>query len=331
MKIISAANELKPGSHKVCLAIGFFDGVHLGHQQIIRQTIADARQHDARALVITFDRHPNTVVAPDRVPPLIYSLPQKLRVIASLGVDTLWPIHFDEKFSEQTGGDFIRRLACDLGKIQSLCVGADFVFGHQRSGNVALLEKLGGELGFTVHGLAAVSLDGRIVSSTRIREAIRSGNLDAASQMLGRAYSLAGKVVRGDQLGQKLGFPTANLDVSDLLLPPNGVYAARATHRTGAAPVSNQFPAPAEQKDGDRRDAGPTYRAVLNIGRRPTVQNPTPVLRVEVHLLDFSGDLYGRELEITFAAKLRDEKKFASLDELKAQISRDVAEAGHRF
>ena len=307
MKLIRNAKDLKPGNRPVCLAIGFFDGVHLGHQQIIRQTIADARRHDALALALTFDRHPNTVVAPDRVPPLIYSLSQKLRVIGSLGVDALWPIHFDEKFSGQTGGDFIRRLARDLGKIQSLCVGADFVFGRQRSGNVALLEKLGGELGFAVHGLAAVALDGQIVSSTRIREAIRAGNLDAASQMLGRAYSLAGKVVRGDQLGRKLGFPTANLDAACLVLPPKGVYIAHVNV------------------------GGKNFHAVLNIGHRPTLQNPTPQLRVEAHLLDFNGDLYGQELEIEIGEKLRDERKFGSLEELKAQISRDVAEAGRRF
>jgi hypothetical protein len=195
MNVIHAVKELKPGSRKVCLAIGFFDGVHLGHQQIIRQTIADAHQHDAIVLVITFDRHQNVVVAPDHVPPLIYSLPQKLGVIESLGADTLLLIHFDERFSGQTGENFIRRLARDAGKIQSLCVGADFVFGHKRSGNVALLKKLGGELGFTVHGLAAVSLDNQIVSSTRIREAIRSGNLDAASQMLGRPYAISGRAM----------------------------------------------------------------------------------------------------------------------------------------
>ncbi|MFZ0828896.1 MAG: bifunctional riboflavin kinase/FMN adenylyltransferase [Verrucomicrobiia bacterium] len=333
MKLIHAANELKPGSKKVCLAIGVFDGVHLGHQQIIRQTVADARQHDALSLVITFDRHPNTVVAPDRVPPLIYSLPQKLRAIASLGTDTMLQIHFDENFSGQTGEAFIRSLARDLGKIQSVCVGADFVFGRQRSGNVALLQKLGDELAFTVHGLAAVSLDSQIVSSTRIRETIRSGNLDAASQMLGRAYSLAGVVVRGDQIGHKLGFPTANLDTTGLLLPPNGVYAALAYCRAGVAPISNQSPAPAEQKDGDRRDAGPTatHRAVLNIGLRPTLAGPKPQLRVEAHLLDFSGDLYGQELEITFAAKLRDEKKFPSAAALREQIARDITEAGQRF
>ena len=307
MKIIHAANELKPAGREVCLAIGFFDGVHLGHQQIIRQTIADAHQHDAIALVITFDRHPNTVVAPDRVPPLIYSLPQKLVAIESLGADTLLLIHFDEKFSGQTGENFIRSLACDLGKIQSLCVGADFVFGYKRGGNVALLKKLGGELGFTVHGLAAVSLDRQIVSSTRIREAIRSGNLDAASQMLGRPYAIAGRVIAGDGVGRKLGFPTANLDAAGLVLPPKGVYLGLAKIGKKSRPVA------------------------LNIGFRPTLATGGPQLRVEAHLLDFTGDLYGQELEIEIGEKLRDEKKFASLDELKVQISRDVAEAGRRF
>jgi riboflavin kinase/FMN adenylyltransferase len=307
MTIIHAANELKPGSRKTCLAIGVFDGVHLGHQQIIRQTVADARQHDAIALVITFDRHPSTVVAPDRVPPLIYSLPQKLGAIESLGADTLLLIHFDRAFSGQTGEVFIRRLARDLGKIQSLCVGADFVFGYQRSGNVALLEKLGDELGFTVHGLAAVSLDNQIVSSTRIREAIRSGNLDAASQMLGRPYAISGRVVAGDGVGRKLGFPTANLDAAGLVLPPNGIYLGIAKIGTKSQPVA------------------------LNIGFRPTLATGGPQLRVEAHLLDFTGDLYGQELEIEIGDKLRDERKFGSLEELKAQIARDVAEAKRRF
>ena len=187
MKTIHTATELRAGSRKVCLAIGFFDGVHLGHQQIIRQTIADARRHEALALVVTFDRHPNTVVAPNRVPPLIYSLPQKLRAVESLGADTLLLIHFDKPFSEKTGEAFIRELARDLGRLQSLCVGADFTFGHKRSGNVALLRKLGVELNFAVHGMAAVSLDGRVVSSTRIREAIRAGKLDRAAPTRWRA------------------------------------------------------------------------------------------------------------------------------------------------
>ncbi len=306
MKIIHTAKELGNGARKVCLAIGVFDGVHLGHQQIIRQTIADARQHNAIALVLTFDRHPNTVVAPDRVPPLIYSLPQKTRAIEALGSDAMLLLHFDRAFSEQTGETFIRQLARDLGQIQSICVGADFVFGHKRSGDVALLKQLGGEIGFQVHNLAAVALNGHAVSSTRIREAIRLGDFDSASQMLGRAYALAAKVIEGDKLGHKLGFPTANLDATGFVLPPNGVYVAHGTV------------------------CGRMHRAVLNIGHRPTVSQPTPQLRVEVHLLDFSGDLYGEEMEVTFVGKLRDEQKFASLDELKTQIARDIAEARGR-
>ena len=149
MKIIHAPRELQSAGRKVCLAIGFFDGVHLGHQQIVRQTIGNARQHEAIALAITFDQHPNTIVAPDRVPPLIYSLPQKLRAMEGLGVDTLLLIHFDKQFSQQTGEEFIRGLARDLGALQSICVGANFVFGYKRGGNVELLKKLGEELKFT--------------------------------------------------------------------------------------------------------------------------------------------------------------------------------------
>jgi riboflavin kinase/FMN adenylyltransferase len=301
MKIVHSAAELTPG--KVCLAIGVFDGIHLGHQRIIQQTINDAHQHDARAVIVTFDKHPHAVVAPDRVPPLIYSLPQKVRAVAALGADVLLEIPFHQEFSQQTGEAFIRSLARDLGQIQSICVGADFVFGCKRSGDVPLLRKLGAEMHFQVHGLAAITVDGQTVSSTRIRDAIRLGDFAAASRMLGRAYAIAGKVVAGDQLGQKLGFPTANLDTPGLLLPPHGVYAARAG-------LSDK-----------------TFNAVLNIGLRPTLQNPSPTPRVEVHLLDFSGDLYGQELEITFAGKLRDEQKFSSVEALRAQIQKDVAAA----
>jgi riboflavin kinase/FMN adenylyltransferase len=307
VNLIRTANELNAGSRKVCLAIGFFDGVHLGHQQIIRQTITDARQHGALALVITFDQHPNSIVAPARVPPLIYSLPQKLRAIESLRPEALLLIHFDKAFSQKTGETFIRELAGAWTGIQSICVGANFVFGHKRGGNVELLKKLGTELKFVVHGMAAVSLDRKPVSSTRIREAIRAGELDLASQMLGRAYSIAAPVLEGDKLGRRLGFPTANLDPTGLALPPNGVYAIHAIAR------------------------GQRHRAVLNIGTRPTLENPNPAVRVEAHLLDFNGELYGEELEIVFGEKLRDERKFPSVDELKAQIARDIERAQRTF
>ncbi|HEX5397735.1 MAG TPA: bifunctional riboflavin kinase/FAD synthetase [Verrucomicrobiae bacterium] len=301
MKVIQTATELKAGSRKVCLAIGFFDGVHLGHQQIIRQTVTDARQHGAVAVILTFDRHPNSVVAPDRVPALIYSPSQKLRTIEALGADHLLLVRFDEQFSRQSGEDFVRELVRDLGSVQSICVGADFVFGRQRGGNVALLKRIGSETGFSVHGLAAVSLDGRTVSSTRIREAIRKGALDAASQMLGRPYAIAGRVMEGNKIGRELGFPTANLETAGLVLPPGGVYA-------GLTFVKGKF-----------------YRVALNIGTRPTLVSDKPDLRVEAHLLDFNGGLYGTELEIEMAEKLRDERKFASPAELRAQIARDIA------
>ena len=301
MKVIRAANELNNGSRKVCVAIGVFDGVHLGHQQIIRQTVADARGHDAISLVVTFDRHPSAIVAPDKTPPQIFSRSQKLRAIESLGVDALLEIPFDKTFSEKSGETFIRELARDLGKIHSVCVGADFVFGHKRSGNVALLKKLGAELNFQVHGMAELALDGKTVSSTRIREAIRTGNFDAASQMLGRPYAICGRIVEGDRLGRQFGFPTANLDTTNLVLPPNGVYAA-------STKLKEQF-----------------YRVALNIGLRPTVATVQPHLRVEAHLLDFSGDLYGAELELELGVKLREERKFASATELREQIARDVA------
>ena len=307
MKTICSPDELPAARKKVCLAIGVFDGVHLGHQQVIHQTVGDAGQHEALAVVVTFDRHPNVIVAPARVPPLIYPLSKKLRVIESLGADVAWVIRFDEEFSRIPGEQFIRELARNFRSIHSICVGSEFSFGHKRSGNVALLGRLGSELKFIVHGLAAVSLDGDTVSSTRIREAIREGNLDHAGQMLGRPYSLSGPVEKGDQLGRQLGFPTANLGVPGLVIPPLGVYAVHA------------------------RVGGSTHRGLINIGRRPTLQNPDPPLRAEVHLLEFQGEIYGEEMEITFVEKIREERRFASLDDLKQQIARDILRARTLF
>lgn len=313
MRILEHAADLSAAARKVCVAIGVFDGVHLGHQQVIRQTITDARQHSAISVAITFDKHPSSIVAPERTPPLIYSLNQKLRMIAASGVDATLLIKFDREFSLQSGEAFIRNLVRGFGHVHSICVGSNFTFGHKRTGNVALLASLGQELKFVVHGLAAVALDGKVVSSTRIREAIRSGNIDAASQMLGRAYSIAGIVIEGDQLGRKIGIPTANLNVSHLALPPTGVYAA-CVQRVDP-PRSNHLLEP---------QSGPVYKAALNIGFRPTLNSPEPQLRAEVHLLDFDGDLYGQELEVTFVEKLRDEIRFPSLEELKLQIARDL-------
>ena len=303
MRLLHAPTELQAAGKPVCLAIGFFDGVHIGHQQVIRQTLADARPTHALTLVITFDRHPNSVVAPDRVPPLLYSLAQKTRQIASLGVDASLLIHFDREFSLRPGEQFIRDLARELGTIRSVCVGAAFTFGHKRGGNLALLRRLGDELQFAVHGLPAVSLDGSPVSSTRIRDVVAAGDLATAARMLGRSYSLAGPVVEGDRLGRQLGFPTANIDAAGLVRPPIGVYAVRAWV------------------------AGVAIPAVLNIGFRPTLRHAQPQLRIEAHLLDFDQDLYGLELELTFISKLREEKQFGSLAALREQIASDIAAA----
>jgi riboflavin kinase / FMN adenylyltransferase len=307
MYITSTAQELQSGNRRVCLAMGFFDGVHLGHQQIIRQTVSDARRHDAISLVLTFDRHPRTVLAPDCVPPLIYSLPQKIRALGAMSVETLLLLHFDHALCRQPGELFIRNLVRDLKRVQSICVGANFVFGYNRGGNVDMLKKLGQELRFVVHGIASLALDGEAVSSTRIRHCIRSGKLDLAGQMLGRAYSIAGIVTQGDRLGRTLGYPTANIETTGLALPPSGVYVVHATL------------------------SGKNYPAVLNIGYRPTLQNSQPSLRVEAHLLDFKEDIYGQELEITFLEKLRDETKFLSLDDLRLQIARDVEQSRQIF
>ena len=307
MRISRQLSELKPPSGRACVAIGFFDGVHLGHQQVISQMIADARSQETAAVVVTFDAHPNTIVAPERAPRLIYPLEKKLQMIGQLGADATWLIPFNREFSRKTGEEFIREMIAGLGSIGSLCVGGDFAFGHQRSGNVPLLRRLGEELGFQVHGLAAIALDGQTVSSTRIREAIRAGDFDRAGQMLGRAYSLCGPVVRGDGVGHKLGFPTANVQVEGLEIPPTGVYAAHL--RVGTQ----------------------TFRAALNIGFRPTLNSPEPRMQVEAHALDFNGDLYGQPVEIVFVKKLREERKFPSLDALKAQIAADVSDARKSF
>jgi riboflavin kinase/FMN adenylyltransferase len=289
------------GSRPVCLAIGVFDGVHLGHQHVIRQAVADAARHEGISLVITFDRHPAAVLAPARLPPLIYPPEKNMRAIASLGPDTLCILHFDKAFSEITGEQFVRNLARDCGRIQSLSVGRAFTFGHARSGNVALLNAMGKELGFAVHAVEEVSLNGQPVSSTRVREAVRAGRFAEAGKMLGRPYTLCGRIIRGSGVGRQLGVPTANLDVAGLVMPPSGVYAAQALVR------------------------GQRHPAAVNIGARPTLASAARQILVEAHLLDFNGDIYGEEMELAFLEKLREEQKFPSLPELVQQIRQDIA------
>lgn len=307
MKVIHDAAELPGVPRRVCIAIGVFDGVHLGHQQVIRQTIADASHHEAAGVVVTFDRHPNSIVAPQAVPPSVYSRAQKFEAIATLGAEATLEVKFDEVFSRQLAEDFIASLVRGFGSLRSICVGRDFSFGYKRGGNVALLQKLGAQNGFQVHALSAVALDGEMVSSTRIRECIKAGDLDRASQMLGRDYQISGQVVRGDQLGTRLGFPTANVDVGGLVVPPTGVYAVHVFRK---------------------RDL---LRGVANLGVRPTIGSGAEEVRLEVHLMEFNQGLYGEVLTIQFIKHLRREMKFESLEALKSQIARDVEAARNSF
>ena len=307
MKLINQPTDLGGRNRKVCLAIGMFDGVHLGHQQVLRQAIDQSHQHEALSVAITFDRHPATVIAPDKVPALLQTRNQRLRAIESLGVDAALVIRFDKSFCSKPGELFIREMATDFGSIRSISVGANFTFGHRRDGNVELLRILGRALDFRVYGLKAVAIDGKPVSSTRIRIAVREGKLDTAGQMLGRTFAIQGNIVRGDGRGRELGFPTANLATCGLALPPNGVYAAHA--RLGLT----------------------TYRAVLNIGFRPTIPEPNPKPQVEAHLLDFDDDIYGQLIELELIEWLRDEQRFSSADELAMQIKHDIKNARSLF
>jgi riboflavin kinase/FMN adenylyltransferase len=325
MNLLHATAELQAFSRPVCLAIGVFDGVHLGHQRVIRKAVEDAARHGGVSVVITFDRHPAAVLAPARVPPLIYPLSRRLRAIESLGPDAACVIHFDNTFSQTGGEEFVRGLARDCGRLLSLSVGRGFAFGRGRSGNVALLNALGRELHFAVHALAEVSLDGRPVSSTRVREAAGAGRFEEAGRMLGRPYALCGNVIKGSGVGRQMGVPTANLDTTGLVLPPSGVYAARALVRGGS------------------------HAAAVNIGCRPTLTSAAPQVQVEAqpiadcglriadsvvpqvqveaHLLDFAADIYGEEMELAFVKKLREERRFDGLSALREQIARDIARA----
>ena len=285
------------------LAIGVFDGVHLGHRAVIARALSDAEKAGGTAVVVTFDPHPIRLLRPELAPRLLTSTPHKVRLIRALGVPHLLIIPFNRAFAATPPADFIRGLAAAARPLREICVGFEWSFGKGRAGNLALLDQLGHELGFDEVGVPAVEVDGEVVSSTLIRQAVESGELNKASRLLGREYTILGTVTKGAQLGRTLGFPTANLSAHNEQFPPNGVYAVAVTH-------------------GER-----TLRGVANIGVRPTVTNASGERLIEVHLLDWEADLYGADLEVTFHRFLRPEQKFAGLDALRAQIARDAAAA----
>jgi riboflavin kinase/FMN adenylyltransferase len=285
------------------LAIGVFDGVHLGHRAVIERALSDARKEKGTAVVVTFDPHPIRLLRPDQAPRLLTSTPHKIRLIRALGVERLLIIPFDRTFAATAPADFIRALAAAARPLREICVGFEWSFGKNRAGNLALLDKLGHELGFDEIGVPAVEVEGQVVSSTLIRRAVEAGDLAEAARFLGRDYTILGTVTKGAQLGRTLGFPTANLSAHNEQFPPNGVYAV-------------------EIALGDRR-----LRGVVNIGVRPTIENTGGERVIEVHLFDFAEDIYGEDLEITFRRFLRPEQKFPSLDALREQIAADVVSA----
>ena len=288
----------------VVLAIGVFDGVHLGHRAVIERALADARAMRSRTVVVTFDPHPARVLRPERAPHLLTSTAHKLRLIRALGVEELLIIPFDAAFAATPPEEFIRQLAGAAQPLREICVGHQWSFGKGRAGNLELLGRLGEDLHFAEVGVPAVEVDGRIVSSTLIRQAVERGNLADAARLLGREYTILGTVVEGRKLGRTIGFPTANLAAHNEQFPPDGVYAVEVL-RNGDAP---RF-------------------GVANIGVRPTIAAAGGERLLEVHVFDFDGDLYGTDLEIVFRRFLRAEVKFPTLDALRQQIARDAANA----
>lgn len=288
------------------LTIGFFDGVHLGHQKVIGRTIRWAKEKGGESVVITFDRHPKSFLT-NRPESSITSLEHRLVLLERLGIDLAVVIEFDHKIAEMSTEDFVRQIISGWLGTKGMVLGFDCSFGKGKKGDVNLVRKLGEKYGFDVRSCLPVKIDDEIVSSTSIRQKIMSGDLSGAEKMLGRPVSVLGTVVRCIGRGSNLGYPTANLDLHHEVKPPNGVYATKVILRKNE------------------------YYALTNIGYRPTFEEQQETADsdrsyIEVHILDFNDDIYGEVLEVQFLLRLRDEKKFESPEALKAQIKNDTME-----
>ena len=297
------------------VTIGAYDGVHLGHRAVIAEVSRRAAGRGLATAVVTFDRHPASVVRPESAPRLLTDLDQKLELLADTGVDYCLVVTFDEARSRETADAFVREVLAGCLAARVVVVGDDFHFGHRRAGNVDLLRAMGAELGFEVEGLELVDAEGRPadeagrVSSTRIRHALVEGDLDQANALLGRAHEVRGVVAHGDERGRELGFPTANVSVpGDILLPADGIYAGWC-----------------ELADGT------VHPTAISLGRRPTFYVEAHASLLEAHLLDFEGDLYDQHVKVRFAARLRGEERFESVEALIEQIGRDCDEARRRL
>lgn len=304
MKILRSIPELACLPGPLFLAIGVFDGVHRGHQAVISTSAEHARIANGTPVVVTFDPHPMKVLRPMNAPHLLTATEHKIKLIRALGVQHLLVIKFDKAFAATAPEDFVQQLVTHSNPLHEICVGHKWSFGKDRRGNLALLRKLGAQGDFEVVGIPAVTFgNGELVSSTAIRHAIEGGDLTKAAEMLGREYSILGTVVRGEHLGKKIGFPTANLSAHSEQFPPNGVYFAQAMLD------------------------GVVYPGVINLGYRPTVSTSKSERVLEIHLLDFDRDIYGKDVEVRFVRYLRPEQKFENLDALTQQIELDVQQA----
>jgi riboflavin kinase/FMN adenylyltransferase len=291
------------------LTVGNFDGLHVGHQEILRIVVERARARGGEAAVYTFDPHPRKVLRPNDPPRLLTTLEQKLELIEAAGVDLTIVERFDLAFASRSAVEFVREILHERIGPEEVYVGYDFRFGHDREGSMRTLTELGPHLGFAVTIVPEVTVGGRDVNSTRIRELLAQGRVEEAHALLGRPYRVRGRVVPGDRRGRTLGFPTANLAAENEVLPAHGVYAGRLRLLGEGAP-------PAE------------IAAVANVGIRPTFEAGGAVL-AEAHLIDWSGDLYGRLVELSFLHHLREERRFPDAEALRRQIAadRDAARA----
>ncbi len=281
------------------VSVGSFDGVHLGHQYILNELVEWARREHAPAVVVTFRTHPREVMT-GKVMPSLNSPEHKLRLLSKAGLDAILMLEFDDRLQKMTARDFMQHCVHDALNARGMLVGFNNVMGKDREGTFPVLREIGAGLGIDVRESGRVEVSGHAMSSSAIRRHVASGDFLWARKMLGRAYSIVGAVIPGDKRGGGIGFPTANIALRGLAYPPQGVYGVRVKHD------------------------GQWHIGAANIGTRPTVDPARTEPLLEVHLLDFEGDLYGHELEVEFLLRVRDERKFGGLEELKQQLARDV-------
>ncbi|MFC1624154.1 bifunctional riboflavin kinase/FAD synthetase [Candidatus Omnitrophota bacterium] len=287
---------------RVAASIGIFDGVHRGHQKILRRLVKEAKKKNLKSLVITFHPHPRKVLNPGSNIPFLTSLEHRSDLIKGLGVDLFLVIKFTKSLSRIKPDDFIRQVLIRRLNIKTLVVGENFLFGHKEKGDLRLLKRMAGECDFRLVHVGPLKIRKEYVSSTRIRHAIERGDLRQASSMLGRPVTVFGTVVKGRRLGRRLGFPTANINPHHEAIPPSGVYAVDVKMRKK------------------------NYKGILNIGMRPTFGKDNAET-LELHILDFKNDIYGKDIEIIFKRKIRNERRFSSSDALRVQIRSDILKA----